>query len=689
VVFALDVGTRKVAGLIADKEDEKLKIYDIEVLEHEKRSMIDGAVHDVERVARTVNKVKKLLEERNEIKLGEVAIALAGRFLRTLVGEATIDISDKEEITEEDVNHLEISAVKDAMKGINPDEMFCVGYSVLSYELDNAWMMSLTGHRGKKASVKVIAAFLPAQVVDAMSSVMNKVGLKIIHMTLEPIAAIEVAVPEEVRLLNIALVDIGAGTSDIAISSGGIITAYGMVPKAGDELTEAISKEFLLDFYTAEFIKRHLRDYEEFEVKDILDSNKVIKKEDILNILKPVINDITSEISQEIIKLNGKPPKAVMVVGGGAKVPGFIEKLAEKLGLPKERVSLKSVENLPSIEDLTGKLVGSDMVTPAGIAKSALFGRGAAFSQVYVNGQPVKLMGLAGKYTVMQVLLQAGYDLGEIIGMPAPAFVYEVNGKVKSYKGSNRKVKIKVNGVEANTRDLVEHGDRIEIAWVVEKEEKPPKVRDVIDKVKVKFYDGYMEILPKYIVNGENVDEDYEIKGGDKIEHEIFIPVRVIKEKIKENLRVEVNGETIYPEADVRIVKDGKILEDTDEVKVGEEVQAEMEKKLRIRDIILQANKKDIIHVKFNGKEVALPLVEYEIFADGKKLSLDDFVEKNMKLTVRSKKLVPMVATLLANLQLDMNGFSRYKIYKNGVEVGFAEFLNDGDEIEFVREGEK
>ncbi len=686
MVFALDVGTRKVAGLIADKEDEKLKIYDIEVLEHEKRAMIDGAVHDVERVARTVNKVKKMLEERNEIKLNEVAIALAGRFLKTLVGEATLDVSDKKEITEEDVNHLEITAVKDAMKEINPEEMFCVGYSVLSYELDGAWMMSLTSHRGKKASVKVIAAFLPVQVVDAMSSVMNKVGLKITHMTLEPIAAIEVAVPEEVRLLNIALVDVGAGTSDIAISNDGIITAYGMVPKAGDELTETIAKEFLLDFYTAEFIKRHLKEYEEFEVKDILDSNKVIRKEEILRILEPVINDITSNISQEIIELNGRPPKAVMVVGGGAKVPGFIERLAEKLGLPQERVSLKSVENLPFIEDLTGKLVGSDMVTPAGIAKSALFGKGAVFSRVYVNGQPVKLMGLAGKYTVMQVLLQAGYDLGEIIGMPAPALVYEVNGKVKSYNGPEKKIKITVNGEEANTRHLVEHGDRIEVVKIEEKKKRPPKIRDVIDKVKVKFYDGYMEILPKYIVNGERVSGDYEIRDGDKIEHEIFIPVKVIKERIKEGFRVEINGRIVYPEVDVRIVKDGKILEDTDEVKVGEEVQAEMNKKLRIRDI-LQADKKDIIRVKFNGKEVILPLVEYEIFADGKKLSPDDFVEKDMKLTVQSKKLVPMVATLLANLQLDMSGFSRYKIYKNGVEVGFAEFLSDGDEVEFIEEG--
>ena len=85
---------------------------------------------------------------------------------------------------------------------------------------------------------------------------MNKVGLRVNNLTLEPIAAIEAVVPQKLRLLNIALVDIGAGTSDIAISSKESIASYGMVPQAGDEVTEAIVQECLVDFNTAEYIKR-------------------------------------------------------------------------------------------------------------------------------------------------------------------------------------------------------------------------------------------------------------------------------------------------------------------------------------------------------------------------------------------------------------------------------------------------
>lgn len=85
--------------------------------------------------------------------------------------------------------------------------------------------------------------------------VMDNIGLDVGFMTLEPIAAIEAAVPNNIRLLNVALVDIGAGTSDIAITKDGTIAAYAMTSTAGDEITEMLAKTYLLDFDTAEAVK--------------------------------------------------------------------------------------------------------------------------------------------------------------------------------------------------------------------------------------------------------------------------------------------------------------------------------------------------------------------------------------------------------------------------------------------------
>ena len=86
----------------------------------------------------------------------------------------------------------------------------------------------------------------------ALYSAVELAGLKVANMTLEPIAAIRVAIPEKFRLLNIAMIDVGAGTSDISITNDGSIVAFGMIPCAGDSLTEMIARKCLIDFATAE-----------------------------------------------------------------------------------------------------------------------------------------------------------------------------------------------------------------------------------------------------------------------------------------------------------------------------------------------------------------------------------------------------------------------------------------------------
>ena len=122
--------------------------------------------------------------------------------------------------------------------------------------------------------MQVIATFLPRQVIDSMQSALQDSALEMRALTLEPIAAINVLIPPTMRHLNIVLVDIGAGTSDIAITRSGTVVAYGMVPVAGDEITEAISQKFLLDFNVAERIKREATSGKNLVFDDILGANR-------------------------------------------------------------------------------------------------------------------------------------------------------------------------------------------------------------------------------------------------------------------------------------------------------------------------------------------------------------------------------------------------------------------------------
>ena len=96
---------------------------------------------------------------------------------------------------------------------------YCVGYSVLYYRLDGEEIGSLIDQTGNSAAVEVIATFLPRVVVESLLSALKRSDLEMEALTLEPIAAINVLIPPSMSRLNIALVDIGAGTSDIAITT--------------------------------------------------------------------------------------------------------------------------------------------------------------------------------------------------------------------------------------------------------------------------------------------------------------------------------------------------------------------------------------------------------------------------------------------------------------------------------------
>ena len=98
IIFALDIGTRTVVGVLAEKTDEAYKIIDIETQAHVSRSMTDGQIEDIDAVAAVVKSVKTALERRQSVKLQRVCIAAAGRALSTLRHSSEYDVSGRSSI---------------------------------------------------------------------------------------------------------------------------------------------------------------------------------------------------------------------------------------------------------------------------------------------------------------------------------------------------------------------------------------------------------------------------------------------------------------------------------------------------------------------------------------------------------------------------------------------------------------
>lgn len=525
-LFALDIGTRSVVGIILEQRNETFHVVDILVEEHKDRAMMDGQIHNVLKVAEVIQSIKEKLEAKHG-PLEKVSVAAAGRALKTEQAEIKMNIKNRPIFSEEDVSRLELSAVQQAQNAlVQPDNgnqsshYYCVGYSVLYYKLDGEEIGSLVDQQGEEASIEVIATFLPRVVVESLISALKRANLEMEALTLEPIAAINVLIPTSMRRLNVALVDIGAGTSDIAITDFGTVVAYGMVPYAGDEITEALSDHYLLDFPLAEKAKRAINTNDYIQVQDILGFEQDIPKEEVIEALKPTITELATEISKEILRLNNnRSPKAVMLVGGGSLTPTITTSLEQALNLPANRVAVRGID---AIQDLTKEEhipITPELVTPIGIAIAAKKSP-IQYMSVKVNGQVVRLFELK-EMTVGDALLAANISTRKLYGKPGAALSIQLNNQTLHIPGEHGQAAlIMVNGMEANTKTIIKNKDTIELLEGKDGNPGVATVRDLLDEASVQTvtFQGVMYIVePKIYINGASSTIDTPLKERDKV----------------------------------------------------------------------------------------------------------------------------------------------------------------------------
>ena len=344
------------------------------------------------------------------------------------------------------------------------DKYYCVGYTVIKYYLNDYEISNLEGHKAHKISGDVLATFLPEEVVDGLYAAVELAGLSVANLTLEPIAAMNVAIPVNYRLLNICLVDVGAGTSDICVTKDGSIIGYGMIPSAGDEMTERIAREYLVDFNTAEKIKMIPPKRKSMTYKDIMGIAHKVTPEQVYQLVEDVMTDITKSVADKILELNGgKPVSAVFVVGGGGKLPGFTKALAKYLGIPEERVALRGEEVMRNIFIHVPDVKKDPLlVTPIGICLN-YYDQKNNFIFVLVNGERVKLYN-NDHLTVFDAAMQLGLKNETIFPKRGKDLTYTVDGKSRFLRGyQGEAATIQINEREASINTAIEANDRIEI----------------------------------------------------------------------------------------------------------------------------------------------------------------------------------------------------------------------------------
>ncbi|MCD8039866.1 MAG: rod shape-determining protein [Lachnospiraceae bacterium] len=560
LVFGLDIGTRNMVGTVGYKQGERFVVIAQEIREHQTRAMLDGQIHDINRVAASIADIRQALQEKTDLQLDEVCIAAAGRVLKTMNVHVDMDLDTERNVTKEDMSTLIAMGVDSALADFqekNDTDMhfYCVGYSVVKYYLNGMWMSQPEHHKAKNIGADMIATFLPDDVVDGLYSAVEIAGLKVANLTLEPIAAIRVAIPERFRLLNIAMVDVGAGTSDISITDDGSVIAFGMLPHAGDSLTELLAKTCLIDFATAEKIKVAAATQEEIRYEDIMGMEQTITADEVVAICRPEIEKMAKLTADTIKELNGGfSPSAVFIVGGGGKIKGFDKLIAEGLGLDASRVAIRGEEIMREIDFPEGALKDSTIITPVGICLTH-YEQNNNFIYITFNGSKMKLYD-NNKLTVMDAAMQAAFSRDGLFPRRGEELRYTVNGNNRVTKGEyGESAHVYVNGESVNLSFSIKSNDVIAIEESTLGKPAMERISDLVD------YNGKIALtvngdevqLPKPVkVNGSAVTDDYMIQNGDDIEIASCYTLEQFCEYMgvsTEDMIITINGEKAAADA--------------------------------------------------------------------------------------------------------------------------------------------
>ncbi len=537
LVFGLDIGTRSVVGTVGYRKGDKFVVVAQRVKEHETRAMMDGQIHDIQKVGDTIREVKVRLEEAIGEKLEGVCIAAAGRVLFTVNTHAETDI-DNREVTDEDIYSLISQGVENAYNEFLDKQerdsnvkFYCVGHSVIRFYLNGNQISNLEGHKARNIAVDLIATFLPDEVVDGLYKAVEIAGLRVDNLTLEPIAAIGLAIPERFRMLNIALIDVGAGTSDISITNDGCILAYGMIPMAGDALTESIAKACLVDFSEAEKIKKEADYKDEIEYMDIMLLPQKIKQEEVLKIMDPTLEEMAGLVADKIKELNGgRSVSAVFIVGGGGKNIHYANKVADKLGIARERVALRGEEVMQTVEFEEDIKKDSLLVTPVGICLN-YYEQSNNFIFVSFNGSRIKMYDNSN-LTVGDVAMQAQFPNDGLFPKRGKALEFTLNGKARMQRGlPGEAAVITINDESAYITSKIRANDVIHVKESTAGPAATLSLEDLDELTEsISFIVNDSNItVPKFAsVNGTLQSKFYEIQDGDDIEIVNYYTVKQI-----------------------------------------------------------------------------------------------------------------------------------------------------------------
>ena len=369
LIVGLDIGTSKIAAIVAEMRPEG----GFEVIgmgSSPSRGLKKGVVVNIES---TVNAIQRALEEAElmaDCKIRDVWTGIAGSHIRSFNSHGMVAIKDRE------VAQSDVDRVVETAKAIPiPADQQILHVLNQEFVIDGQEdVREPLGMSGVRLEVKVHIVTGAVSAAQNIMKCVRRCGLEVNDLILQPLASAMAILSEDEKDLGVCLVDIGGGTSDIAVFTQGAIRHTAVIPIAGDQITNDIAMALRTPTKEAEEIKRRygcalreLADPQEMvEVPGVGErSSKKMSRQTLAEVIEPRVEELYSLVQAELRRSGFEEllSSGIVITGGSAAMQGMVELGEEvfhmpvRLGLPSYAGGLSEVIRNPRYSTGVGLLM--------------------------------------------------------------------------------------------------------------------------------------------------------------------------------------------------------------------------------------------------------------------------------------------------------------------------------------------
>ncbi len=379
----MDIGTEFVKVLVFRMEDDKVYVVGTGRQKQALSDMQGGRVTDIYGVIRNCEKALDEAFEEAKVAPRQCIIGIAGELVKGATTAVHYQRSDpKEKITVKElrdiIEQVQTSSFEKTRSelawetGQNEMDVKLVNSAVVDVKIDGYKVTNPVGFQGREVQVGIFNAFAPIVHLGALQTIAEELKLDLLSVAAEPYAVSRCMTGDDLAEFSSIFIDIGGGTTDIAVVRAGGVEGTKMFAIGGRVFTKSLAEAFDKPFAEAERLKL---DYSDGKMKEDSEIYKKIKKtlEDDCEVWLSGVELALEEFTNvELL------PSRILLCGGGSLLPeiaAYLEKKSWYKNLPfakAPKIDFIRPSHITSVMDETGKLTGAQDVTPMALANLAI-----------------------------------------------------------------------------------------------------------------------------------------------------------------------------------------------------------------------------------------------------------------------------------------------------------------------------